>query len=427
MAKINWGEVVGALGKAVGTGSDVYSQKLALDEENNLTPLQRATTISRLHPELGKELLKQSRIQQTQNAINTNFPDLAESGVNTPSRASRNAVQSFSEPGMTANLPGIGVNSPPGSEMPTGNIQTAPQQNQPAQNDPQGLRTQADRYRKRAAAYTSASMPDKAKVDLSQADALDRRADTLQKTSQRTYESERDYATKTTENFRNRMSGISASLPAKDLALQLARQAIESGEVGAFSGAHLAQLTGSPVFQSASGAGLNLASKENLVGNLARVSGRAQNRWLEQVMSGAFPRVGQSETANLTVQEGVEADKALTESELQIYRQLEDQDLKTQGYVGKDIEQRVEKAFKPIAREILERTSYRTRQLWEREKSDKDLLHLAYKKAPTGVYLTRRMAQIFLKLHKDPKVAVEKAKEKGYRIPSNAEADEWGL
>lgn len=418
----------------------------------NSSTVQKALAWTQLkNPQAAVQTIKQSGVQEAQNRINNKYPDLNPNGHGgapnvagaTPvifptisEGASTQPQANQPQQTETAQIPSNGNQAPPtaqvpqqGQGMPGNQAQgNAPQGTQAPQIEtPEQKLEKAARLRQRAQAYNAAGLTPQANTDLSEATSLENQAQKQRAIQQRTYESERDYATKVNEDFRKRMSGIAAGTPAKDLALNLAEQSVATGDVGAFSAAHLAQLTGLPIFQSAAGAGLSLAAKENLIGNLSRVSGRAQNQWLEQVMSGAFPRAGQSLEANQVVLEGIKADRDLNQAELQIFRQLEDADLKSQGYVGKDIEQRVERAFKPISEDIIRRTSYRTRQLWEREKNDKQLLKLTEKKAVPGTYLTRRMAQVYLRKYKDPEKAIQIAKKTGYKIPSPAESDEWGL
>lgn len=260
---------------------------------------------------------------------------------------------------------------------------------------------------------------------LQQAKAIEREVEHKENLNRDIFESERDYATKLTDNFRQKQSNLRNTLPIKEQAFQLAEQALSTGEVGAFSGANLARRTGMNEFESAAGAGLNLAAKEFLIGNLSQVSAKAQNRWLEQIMSSAFPRVGQSNEANLTVLEGVRAAKDLANMELQIGSELEQQDLNRLGYVDKDIEYRLQKAMEPESKKILDRLSYRTKVLSESEKSNKQLLAMTNKKVPQGTYLTRKMFNVFKRKLKTDEDALKRAKILGYKIPTNNDVKDW--
>lgn len=253
-----------------------------------------------------------------------------------------------------------------------------------------------------------------------------------EKFQQNIFEKDRDWNTKMSDDFRKYIIGIKRSIPQTEAALSLSRTAIESGELGAWSANNLAGILGRPELLTASGAALNLAAKENLLGNLARVSGRAQNKWLEQVAIGAFPRAGQSLAANLTVQEGIEADLALRKAKAEAYDLISEQDMKKQGYEGADIEKRVNAAIQPVEDEILKRTAYRTRSIYEQEKGPKELAKIANKQPPTGTPLTRGMFQVYfnktdknLDIQERSKAAIKKAKQLGYVIYPDAKVQEY--
>lgn len=240
------------------------------------------------------------------------------------------------------------------------------------------------------------------------------------------FESDRSYNESKSSDFQKTVSGLRQSIPRKENAQILARQAVESGDLGAFSKDNLANILGRPELRTASGATLNLAIKENLLSNLSRVTARGTNKWLEQVMIGAFPQTGQSLEANLTAQEAIEAELALDKAEVEIFDRLSKEDIQKQGYIGGDIEQRVFQEIQPIENEIRDRTSYRTRILYEQQKDKGQLKDLANKKPPTGTPLTPKMFHVFfdnaMRTEKDPDIAkikaTERAKQLGYVIYS---------
>jgi hypothetical protein len=270
------------------------------------------------------------------------------------------------------------------------------------------------------------------KAELEGREAERNRAQKAEKFQQDVFQKDRDWNTKVSEDFRKYITGIKRSLPATEAALNLSRNSIESGELGPWSANNLAAILGRPELLTASGAALNLAAKENLLGNLARGSGRAHNTWLEQVAIGAFPRAGQSLAANLTVQEGIEADLALRKAQSDAYDLISEQDMKKQGYEGADIEKRVNAAVQPMEDEILKRTAYRTRSIYEGEKGPKELAKMINKKPPSGTPLTRGMFQVFfnktdknLDLRARSSQAIKKAKQLGYIIYPDAKVQEY--
>jgi len=432
-------------------------------DDPRATPIQKAMLLASLgHEKLGSDILKQtanqSALQQIQENLSRNLgmsnpeqrdrswvPDMSGRTPTIRPNEPVNQVQpgaepqgTLTQPGFTPNAPAMAARNatalnqpqviPQGGNVPMGAPQATPmlQQRQIAPEKEIAAYEQA--------AQEAAAIHDKDALNFYQnkANQIRKSLRANEKLQRDIFASERDYASKETEGFRKNLQGLRESLPVKEQALQLARQALSSGDVGVFSGSNLARITGIPAFESAAGAGLNLAAKEFLVGNLSQVSARAQNRWLEQVMSTAFPRAGQSQEANETVMEGVQASYDLAKAKLDISNALEEQDRATLGYVGKDIDSRVEKALQPRSKEILDRLSYRTRVYWEKEKGDRGLSKVANQKVPQGTPLTRQMYQVLyrktdpkLSMEEREKKTIERAKMQGYKIYNNAQVNEF--
>lgn len=437
-------------------------QKL-LDDPKAST-IQKAMALASLgHEKLGSDLLKQqanqSALQQIQENLRQNLgmgqqesnpqgrdrswlPDMSGRTPTIRPNEPVNQVQPGAEPQGTPSQPGFSPNAPAmaARNATALNTQGVPQMGNVPQATPQvmpqqrqiSLEQEAEAYENAAQQAAMLGNHPVAVQYANKANQIRKDARESAKMQRDVFESERDYAAKETESFRKNLQGLRESLPVKEQALQLARQALASKDVGIFSGSNLARITGIPAFESAAGAGLNLAAKEFLVGNLSQVSARAQNRWLEQVMSTAFPRAGQSQEANETVMEGVQASYDLAKAKLDISNALEEQDRATLGYVGKDIDSRVEKALQPKAKEILDRLSYRTRVYWEKEKGDRGLSKIANQKVPNGTPLTRQMYQVLYR-KTDPKLpteereekAIERAKMLGYKIYNNDQVNEF--
>lgn len=240
------------------------------------------------------------------------------------------------------------------------------------------------------------------------------------------YQQERSYSTTMSDDFVKEIEGLNNALPIKEQALNLAQQAIDSGDVGALSGANLSRRFNLPELNSPAGSGLNLASKIFLVGNLADVTARAQNKYLEQVMATAFPMAGQSMAANNIVMEGVRASFNLSKAKQEIGAQLIQEDLKRLGYVDKDISYRTQERLKPIEENILNKMSYRSKVIQETEKSEEQLIKKANKQVPNGTFLTRRMLRVIARTVKnDTNAALERAHDLGYKIPTNKQLEEW--
>lgn len=254
-------------------------------------------------------------------------------------------------------------------------------------------------------------------------------ADAIQKaqeSNQRKFEADRSYHEKGAAKAREEARGIRASVPRKRMALSMSREAIESGEVGRFSWANIAERTGLKELIGAKGSQLITAAKENLLSNMSRVSARGQNQWFEQRLASMAPEVGKTETANLTANVMLEGDMEMDQAYIDAYDRLAKEDFQKYGYERNDIDQRAREEIKPIEDKIMAKTSYRVREIYESEKGPKWLEENAMKKVPSGTYLTPTMAQIMSKMYNGDKTkAVENAKKLGYKIPTRTEVEEW--
>lgn len=216
------------------------------------------------------------------------------------------------------------------------------------------------------------------------------------------------------------------SLPKKEFAARLARDAIQSGEVGAFSWNNLADLTGRKEFLTAKGAQLVAASKENLFSNISRVSAKAQNQWLEQRMASQFPEIGKSNEANLTMDAVLQGEIEMDKAYVDAFTRLQKEDLDKYGYERRDIDARAEAEVALINEKIMDKVSYLTRQQYEAEKGVKYLEEKIMEKVPRGTMLTPLSAKIMSKKYDgDYKKAIENAKKLGYTIPSIEEIKSW--
>lgn len=257
---------------------------------------------------------------------------------------------------------------------------------------------------------------------------LARIAQSEKKQNLKTFENERKYHTQVSDKYIENINNKREALPQKTRALKFARDAIESGEVGAFSLSRLGESIGGPIgdaLQSAKGAQLVTASKENLLGNLGRVSARAQNRWMEERINSMFGKVGQTEEANLSAQELLEGETLLEKANIAISDSLVDQDVEEtgkgelSGYAKRDIQKRVSKTLEPIDDIIQERTSYRLREIYEQEKGMDKLREEVGKKVPKGTPLTLSMRNLYRRKFGDKYEEV--AKKNGFTIPSKKE------
>lgn len=230
------------------------------------------------------------------------------------------------------------------------------------------------------------------------------------------FESDRKYHTEFSKKAEEEAESIRRSLPKKEMSLTFARDAIENGDVSYFSKDKLADATGSDLFRTAKGAQLVTAGKENLLSNMSRVTGKAQNMWFEQRLNSMFPKIGQSKEANLTVQEMLEGELALDQAYLNEFDKIAERDMQDYGYVKKDISKRANDALKPIQKDIMQRTTYRMKEIEEQEKGLKDLKSQVGKNVSKGTPFTLAMAKLYTEKFGDN--AIDVARKNGYYIPT---------
>lgn len=221
-----------------------------------------------------------------------------------------------------------------------------------------------------------------------------------------------DYSKKAEENI----SKIHEMLPGLENSLDLVRDSVESGNVGAFSWANLSRRLGLPELQSAKGKQLETAVKENLLSNMSRVSARAQNIWFEQRLNSMIAQAGTSKEANLSAQEVLEAELAMKRSYLTAFERIAEEDEQKYGYVRKDAEKRAHAASKPLEKQVFDRQVYRLKDLEEQEKGDSSLKKSVGQKVTKGTPLTIRMAKFYKEKFGDK--ALEVAKKNGYFVPT---------
>jgi hypothetical protein len=249
---------------------------------------------------------------------------------------------------------------------------------------------------------------------------------------------ERKFQAEAGKDIKKKISGMRESLPRRKSALRLAKDAIESKEIGAFSLNNLSERLNIPEFRTAKGAQLVTASKEFLLGNMSRASARAQNLWFEQRLNSMFPQIGVSEEANETTAAMLDGELKMEEAYLQKYNEISKQDKEALGYVKfEDLEDRVYEQLAPLEDQILKETSFKTREIYEKEKGIYYLKEHAGEKVPQGTMLTPTMANLLKdKIFGPPSVrgkltpeqneqVRQAAKALGYEIPTKDEVMAW--
>lgn len=233
------------------------------------------------------------------------------------------------------------------------------------------------------------------------------------------FKDERAYHTQFSKPAVERANTLRNALPKQEAALNYARQAIESGEVGAFTMNHLAEITGADSLKNAKGAQLTLSAKEQLLPSLARISAKAQNQYMEKRMSSMIPQIGSKDEANLTMQEMLEAEAEMDKAYLTEFDRLSEEDNRDYKFEKKDIEKRARDAVKHKEAEIGKRTSYRLKEIEENSEGLSSLKSKVGKNVMKGTPLTLSMANLYYKKFGENALTV--AKKNGYYVPTKEE------
>lgn len=422
-----------ALGNATTTIGQGFQQQrqnqrddmsLAIMNDPNKSPMEKVTAFMGLSEDKKKHVapiyaavLGPQAQAESQNSILDNFINREFGSQGAPQQPPSMQQPQPNQMGMDATRPApqaqMGLSGQP-VQQPQGET---PQQAQPPQipqENPKDLSTwSSDRIRKLAALGGSAG--DYAKLE------LDRR-----KQSSQEFARERDFHTKGSQKSVEEANSLRSSVPKKEIALSFAKDAVQSGEVGSFSLNNLAERLNIPELRTAKGSQLLTAGKENLIGNLSAVSAKAQNQWIERRFADMFPQIGQSEAANETIATMLDSEIKMDRAYLDAFSELEKKDLEEHGYIKNDIARRAHEMAEGQQKEILNETSYKIREVYEKEKGIKFLKDHTNTKVTPGTPLTLQNAKVMsLKFENDFDKAIEHAKKMGYRIPSSEEADRW--
>ncbi len=190
MPKIDWANVVGGIGRGVGSLADAYRQSKANEilQNPNATPMQQAMAFAQLgQNQSAAQVIKQGGIQKVQADIAKRFPDLS-GGVGggaqtvpgaTPTIVPMTVTGATRQP-PNAQIPDNVVNAIEGippqvqpQEMP---VNQSDQVQQPVIEGPEQKLAKAQQFRQRAEAYNAAGLTPQANTDLSQANSLENQA-----------------------------------------------------------------------------------------------------------------------------------------------------------------------------------------------------------------------------------------------------------
>lgn len=235
------------------------------------------------------------------------------------------------------------------------------------------------------------------------------------------WQADRDFHAKGLKKIEENVISLRDTVEKRKNVLNLSKRSIESGEIGRLSRNAIANTIGGPIgdlLRTKSGADFALAAKENLVTSLGQISARGTNMFMEQRLLDAFAKVGQSEAANLSVQNFFETENALDQAYLTAYDKLAAQDMERYGYERKDLDKRAREAAGEDQQKIFNQSVLRNREYIEKEKGPYWMAAQTTKKVDKGTPLTAAMFQIFNQQIGDPEKALIRAKQLGYTVYS---------
>lgn len=230
--------------------------------------------------------------------------------------------------------------------------------------------------------------------------------------------SDRDFNTKASKKFDEKITDSRDSIRQKISAGKQLISAIQTGDTDIWSGNNLARITRVDAFRDAIGQQLVTAGKEYFLSNLERVKGRP-NEYIERQLSQAIPQLGQSKNAQMVAAKIGLADSEIGQAEIDIYDRLKEDDLRNKGFIGGDIEQRVQRELRPMLDDIEKNLAYDIRKLQEKDQGIEKVKQRLTKKVPRGSVITPSTLTLFIRKNDgDVEKAISQAKRLGWIIPT---------
>lgn len=121
----------------------------------------------------------------------------------------------------------------------------------------------------------------------------------------------------------------------------------------------------------------------------------------------------------------LEGEEAMDDAYLKEFDRLVKEDKDKYGFVRDDIKQRAVDAAAPLQKEILKHSSYRMKEIEERELGASALRKKVGAKVTPGTPLTRTMAKFYKEKYGSDDLTLKKLKEDGYYIPTMAEFEKY--
>jgi hypothetical protein len=237
---------------------------------------------------------------------------------------------------------------------------------------------------------------------------------------------EREYHTKQNKKGDEEAFNIERSLPEMELTLKQLESVIESGDIGQFTMANLAERLNIPELTSASGAQAKTLVKNFLIESMGAVGGKGQTQFLEKLLLDSLPKIGQSKEANTAVVEVLRAPLEMKRNFIEERNRIADEDRAKYGYVREGLDSRAIRAAQPRNEEVKEKVGYRVASNRDASIGIEKLKKNWNTKVDPGTYATPTMIRVFIDTFKgDMPKAIENMKKLGYKIPTKEQVKKW--
>ena len=172
-----------------------------------------------------------------------------------------------------------------------------------------------------------------------------------QKMAQKGMFEERRVASEESKKYREKIEEQMTSLPDVRMASMRIEDALKSNDLKSFRNfwADYMEAKGQPgeYFRTSSGAALQSAVKEMLLGDIGRIKGGRPNQFIERQLAGSYPRAGYDPNANQKILAALNVGKDIKEKEVELYQQISDQYEARGKHIPGNIALVVNKQLKP--------------------------------------------------------------------------------
>lgn len=248
----------------------------------------------------------------------------------------------------------------------------------------------------------------------------------------RTFEADRDFATKQNQKFVDQIENERFKVLEQRTLIENQDQAIRTGELGIFSKDYWAETMGllGRGLVTPDGALNRFATKEFLIEDLGAFQGQ-KNQFIERQIIDALAKAGQTKAANRIINEGMKQrlDKKLRIIEKSDEIAKRDRQETSQGdrpgYAKPQLSARVQEELKDEFEEIDRRTGWRFSVLRDSEQTHEELRKKIRTKVSPGSVLSPKMGRVMLRELGSQEAVLKQAKINGYYIPNQDEINRW--